>query len=164
MSTVNSTNTTTITAQKATWNKDPVTGGLTEEQLEKLAEIEKNQDNSKRVASQELGKDAFLQLMMAQLQYQDPLEPMDNSESIAQMAQFSSLEQMSNIASSMSVNNASNDAMLMKMNDMMEEIKNLNVEIKKLQGATEITDGTDTTEDADDSGDSTDATTETTSA
>ena len=42
----------------------------------------------------ELGRDAFLQLLVEQLSNQDPLEPMDNSQMIAQLAQFSSLEQM----------------------------------------------------------------------
>ena len=45
----------------------------------------------------ELGKDAFLQLLVTQMQYQDPLDPQDNSEYIAQLAQFSALEQMSNL-------------------------------------------------------------------
>lgn len=49
-------------------------------------------------ASSSLDKDAFLQLLVAQLQNQDPLNPMDDKEFIAQLAQFSSLEQMSNIA------------------------------------------------------------------
>ena len=48
-----------------------------------------------------LGKDAFLQLMITQLRYQDPLEPMDNKDSIAQMAQFSALEQMQNLNTTM---------------------------------------------------------------
>lgn len=49
---------------------------------------------------QELGKDEFLQLLVTQMQYQDPLSPMDNSQMIAQLAQFSSLEQMTNVAAS----------------------------------------------------------------
>ena len=44
-----------------------------------------------------LGKDAFFELLVTQLQYQDPLNPMDNSQFISQMAQFSSLEQMENM-------------------------------------------------------------------
>lgn len=47
-----------------------------------------------------LGKDAFLQLMVKQMQYQDPLQPQDNSQFIAQLAQFTSLEQMTNISQS----------------------------------------------------------------
>ncbi len=45
----------------------------------------------------ELGRDAYLQLLVEQLSNQDPLEPMDNQAMIAQLAQFSSLEQMQNL-------------------------------------------------------------------
>ncbi len=47
-----------------------------------------------------LDKDAFLQLLVTQMQYQDPLDPQDNSEYVAQLAQFSSLEQMTNVYNS----------------------------------------------------------------
>ncbi len=48
-----------------------------------------------------LGKDAFLTLMVAQLQNQDPLNPADGTEFTAQLAQFSSLEQLQNIGSTL---------------------------------------------------------------
>lgn len=49
-----------------------------------------------------LDKEAFLKLLVAQMRYQDPLEPMDNSQMVAQMAQFSTLEQLMSMSSTMS--------------------------------------------------------------
>ncbi|WP_300156434.1 flagellar hook assembly protein FlgD [Solidesulfovibrio sp.] len=48
-------------------------------------------------SSSSLGQDAFLQLLVTQLQYQDPLSPMDDKEFVAELAQFSSLEQLTEI-------------------------------------------------------------------
>jgi len=45
----------------------------------------------------QLGRDAFLQLLTTQLAHQDPTAPQDNGEMIAQLAQFSSLEQLTQI-------------------------------------------------------------------
>ena len=71
-----------------------------------MAEMTKITDNmylsnqvkkSAMTGNSTLGKDAFLKILMTQLQNQDPTKPMDDSQFIAQMAQFSSLEQMTNL-------------------------------------------------------------------
>jgi flagellar hook assembly protein FlgD len=49
----------------------------------------------------DLDKDAFLRLMIAQLQHQDPLDPVSDKEFVAQLAQFTALEQMQNMNKSM---------------------------------------------------------------
>lgn len=63
-----------------------------------------DQSSSKTTARNtgDLGKNDFLNLMVTQLRYQDPLNPTDDKEFIGQMAQFSSLEQMQNMNTSLS--------------------------------------------------------------
>lgn len=48
-----------------------------------------------------LGKDAFMNMLLAQIRYQNPLEPVSNTDFIAQLAQFSSLEAMQNMQATM---------------------------------------------------------------
>jgi flagellar basal-body rod modification protein FlgD len=48
-----------------------------------------------------LGKDDFLQLLVTQLKYQDPMQPTDNSQFMAQMAQFSTVEGITNLESTL---------------------------------------------------------------
>jgi flagellar basal-body rod modification protein FlgD len=58
--------------------------------------------SAKSTAKNTLGKDSFMKMMIAQLQNQDPLNPMDGTAFVAQLAQFSSLEQLQNLNDVMS--------------------------------------------------------------
>lgn len=58
--------------------------------------------------SSDLDKDAFLQLLVTQMQYQDPLNPGDSTEYMSQLAQYSSLEATMNISTTLDKGNALN--------------------------------------------------------
>ena len=74
-------------------------------------EIQKNgvpaSEASKTSKSSDLDKEAFLQLLVTQMKYQDPLEPTDNTEYVSQLATFSELEQMTNLVASSDLTRAS---------------------------------------------------------
>lgn len=55
-----------------------------------------------------LGKDAFLQLLVAQMQNQDPLQPTDNTQMITELAQFTTIEEIQNLGSTMDNTSAFN--------------------------------------------------------
>ena len=63
--------------------------------------------NTSKTSGSSMDKDAFLQLLVAQMKYQDPLEPTSNTEFISQYAQFSQVEQMQNMAKTMDLQRAS---------------------------------------------------------
>ncbi|MBI9011921.1 MAG: hypothetical protein JEZ08_06780 [Clostridiales bacterium] len=71
-----------------------VIGTLTDANQKVLDTLSKDLENKAKIENQQLGKDAFLKLMMTQLAHQDPLEPLNNEQMISQMAEFTSVEQM----------------------------------------------------------------------
>ena len=62
---------------------------------------------SKSADKTSVNKDNFLQLLVAQMKYQDPLEPTDNTTWVTQYAQFTQVEEIQNMASNMSLSRAS---------------------------------------------------------
>ncbi len=71
--------------------------------LESISNLQRETKSS----NSSLDKDAFLQLLVAQMKYQDPLEPTSNTEYISQLATFSELEEMQNLTSGMTLQRAS---------------------------------------------------------
>ena len=69
----------------------------------KTAEQRKVEENT---VKNDLDKQAFLKLLVAQMKYQDPMEPTDNTEYVSQLAQFSSLEAMNNMSQSVDLQRA----------------------------------------------------------
>ena len=63
--------------------------------------------STKKRSNSSLDKEAFLQLLVAQMKYQDPLEPTSNTEYISQLATFSTLEEMQNMNATMQAQQAS---------------------------------------------------------
>ncbi|KIQ95253.1 Basal-body rod modification protein flgD [Anoxybacillus thermarum] len=63
--------------------------------------LSQRQTQQRETGKSSLGKDDFLKILIAQLQHQDPLNPMEDREFISQMANFSSLEQMVNMSNMM---------------------------------------------------------------
>lgn len=72
----------------------------------KVVEQKNDPANKKKEATNEMGQDQFLQLLVAQMQYQDPLEPTSNTEWVAQMATFSMVESLNGMKTVMTEQSA----------------------------------------------------------
>lgn len=76
--------------------------------------------NARKTGSmQTLGKDDFLKLLITKMQYQDPLNPMSDEAFISQLAQFSTLEQMNNIAEGIATSNEWDFLQMQSINNTM---------------------------------------------
>jgi len=100
---------------------------------------EESDDTVTRAVNNELGKDAFLQLLVQQMQNQDPLEPVDNSQMIAQLAQFSALEQMNNLNENFALLSGNVDQLnFISANSLIgKEITGLDVDGNVVEGVVE---------------------------
>ena len=99
--------------------------------------VASTKDNS---SNSSLDKDAFLQLLVTQMQYQDPLEPTSNTEYMAQLAQFSSVEELQNLSSTFSTGQAMNltgQYVILNVPDSTGEIK----QVSGLVDYVTVTDG-----------------------
>ena len=100
----------------------------------KVLETESESSIKKSASKSGMDKDAFLQLLVAQMKYQDPLEPTSNTEYISQYATFSQVEQMQNMASTMELTRAS--SMVGKLVEV--ETTDSNGNSKNVQGKVEF--------------------------
>lgn len=78
-------------------------GMITNTNYKTKAEREVEENTAKNST---MDKQAFLNLLVAQMKYQDPMEPTDNTEYVSQLAQFSSLEAMNNMSTSVDLQRA----------------------------------------------------------
>jgi flagellar basal-body rod modification protein FlgD len=83
------------------------------------ASQKQNQQKPAQTNDNKLGKDAFLQLLVAQMKNQDPTQPMDGRKLAAQLAQFSSVEQLTNLNTAMGKLVKSQDNMSQSLSNTM---------------------------------------------
>lgn len=101
-----------------------ITGSFSEAQLNYLDSIKNDQENQKLIKNQEMGQDAFLKLLMAEMENQDPLNPMDSKDTVAQMAQFSTVEQLTKVSESVEKGNEEAKASVLKIENALAKLNN----------------------------------------
>jgi len=84
-----------------------------------VSPVQNDATNASTNRVQSLGKDEFLKLLITKLQNQDPLKPMDDESFIAQLAQFSTLEQMNNISEGIAEANQWDFLQMQSLNNAM---------------------------------------------
>ena len=109
--------------------------------VQKLSDYEaaQNQAKAKDKKNDALGKDAFLKLLVTQMRYQDPLDPQDNSEYLSQLAQFSALEQMTNVSKGLEnvskiVDNINSSVLVGQLSSMIGQPVQWQTEVKDSDG------------------------------
>ena len=109
--------------------------------VQKLSDYEaaQNQAKAKDKKNDALGKDAFLKLLVTQMKYQDPLDPQDNSEYLSQLAQFSALEQMTNVSKGLEnvskiVDNINSSVLVGQLSSMIGQPVQWQTEVKDSDG------------------------------
>lgn len=108
-----------------------ITGVNNDDYYKYLTPKEDNESSSEET-NNDLDKDTFLKLLTTQLSNQDPLNPIEDKEFISQMAQFTSLEQLTNLNDAMELNvvllNQTNESIL----EQTESINEMNGIMDKL--------------------------------
>jgi len=110
-----------------------ITGSFTQENLDYLKSIKNDQENNKLIKNQEMGQDSFLKLLMAEMQNQDPMNPMDSKDTVAQMAQFSTVEQLTKVSESVKKGNEEAKASVLKIENALAKLNNNFVDGGSLQ-------------------------------
>ncbi|MDF2545841.1 flagellar hook assembly protein FlgD [Anaerosolibacter sp.] len=119
---------------------------MSNELIYKIGDNQYNTTPNTKTENSALDKDAFLKLLVTQLKHQDPLNPVEDKEFIAQMAQFTTLEQIQNMNKTMGETKElmedvatvvvtqmkdSNDKLLESNQQIIKELVNLSKAIKE---------------------------------